>query len=96
MLFRSKISALEIEDVLLKNQNIKECAVIAKDDEKWGEIVVAAITLKTDSIETKELQEWCSKYLSDYKIPRIIKVLDQLPKNAMGKVTKKELKQLFI
>ena len=90
-----KISALEIEDVLLKNQNIKECAVIAKDDEKWGEIVVAAITVNTDSIETKELQEWCSKYLSDYKIPRIIKVLDQLPKNSMGKVTKKELKELF-
>ena len=80
----------------MKNQNIKECAVIAKDDEKWGEIVVAAITVNTDSIETKELQEWCSKYLSDYKIPRIIKVLDQLPKNSMGKVTKKELKELTL
>ena len=91
-----KISALEIEDVLLKNQNIKECAVIAKDDEKWGEIVVAVITVKIDSIETKELQEWCSEYLSDYKIPRIIKVLDQLPKNAMGKVTKSDLKKLFL
>ncbi len=90
-----KISALEIEDVLLKNENIKECAVIAKNDEKWGEIVVAAITVNSDSIETKELQEWCSKYLSGYKVPRIIKVLDQLPKNAMGKVTKSDLKKLF-
>ena len=90
-----KISALEIEDVLLKNENIKECAVIAKNDEKWGEIVVAAITVNSDSIETKELQEWCSKYLSDYKVPRIIKVLDRLPKNAMGKVTKSDLKKLF-
>ena len=91
-----KISALEIEDVLLKNKNVKECAVLAKNDEKWGEIVVAAITVNTYSTEEKELQDWCSEYLSDYKIPRIIKVLDQLPKNAMGKVTKSDLKKLFL
>ena len=90
-----KISALEIEDVLLKNKNVKECAVLAKNDEKWGEIVVAAIIPKNKAISEEELQNWCSMYLSDYKIPRIIKLLDQLPKNSMGKVTKNELKNLF-
>ena len=90
-----KISALEIEDVLLKHKNVKECAVIAKDDNKWGEIVVAAIIPKNKAISEDELQKWCSKYLSDYKIPRIIKFLDRLPKNSMGKVTKKELRKLF-
>ena len=90
-----KISALEIEDVLLKNKNDKECAVFAKHDEKWGEIVVAAIIPKKLAISEEELQNWCSKYLSDYKIPRIIKLLDQLPKNSMGKVIKTELKKVF-
>ena len=88
-----KISALEIEDVLLKNKNVKECAVFAKNDEKWGEIVVAAIIPKKLAISEEELQNWCSTYLSDYKIPRIIKLLDQLPKNSMGKVIKTELKK---
>ncbi len=90
-----KISALEVEDVLLRNNNVKECAVIAKQDKKWGEIVVAAIISKHENISQKDLQEWCSKFLSDYKIPRIIKFLDELPKNSMGKVTKKELKVFF-
>ena len=91
-----KISALEIEDVLLRNESVKECAVIAKEDKKWGEVVVAAIIPEKNSISEKELQSWCSNYLSDYKTPRIIKFLDELPRNAMGKVTKKELKQLFL
>ena len=90
-----KISALEIEDVLLKNKNVKECAVFAKNDEKWGEIVVAAIIPKKLAISEEELQNWCSTYLSDYKIPRIIKLLDELPKNSMGKVIKTELKNVF-
>jgi Acyl-CoA synthetases (AMP-forming)/AMP-acid ligases II len=90
-----KISALEIEDVLLKNKNVKECAVVGKDDNKWGEIVVAAIIPKNKTISEEEVQNWCSKYLSDYKIPRMIKFLDELPKNSMGKVTKKELKNIF-
>ncbi|MBF42701.1 MAG: long-chain fatty acid--CoA ligase, partial [Gammaproteobacteria bacterium] len=62
-------------------------------DEKWGEIVVAAIIPKKLAISEEELQNWCSTYLSDYKIPRIIKLLDQLPKNSMGKVIKTELKK---
>lgn len=90
-----KISALEIEDVLLRNNNVKECAVIAKKDKKWGEIVVAAVIPKKEPILEEDLQEWCSRYLSDYKIPRIIKVLDKLPKNSMGKVTKNDLKVLI-
>ena len=90
-----KISALEIEDVLLKHKNVKECAVVGKDDNKWGEIVVAAIIPKNKTISEEEVQNWCSKYLSDYKIPRMIKFLDVLPKNSMGKVTKKELKNIF-
>ena len=91
-----KISALEIEDVLLKNTKIRECAVVGIKDDKWGEIVASGIVFKEESLNIDEITEWCSNYLSDYKIPRKIIILDDLPKNSMGKVTKPALKQLFL
>jgi len=90
-----KISALEIEDVLLKNPEIKECAVVGIADNKWGEIVATAIVMRNDPVSIEEIQTWCSGYLSDYKIPRKISFVDNLPKNSMGKVTKPEIKEIL-
>jgi len=90
-----KISALEIEDVLLRNPNIKECAVVGIIDDKWGEIVATAVVVNQEIIQTEEIQGWCSSYLSDYKIPRKVIVMKNLPKNSMGKVKKSDLKKLF-
>jgi len=90
-----KISALEIEDVLLRNDKIKECAVVGIPDDKWGEIVATAIVVKKEAIKTEEIQQWCCNYLSDYKIPRRVKILENLPKNSMGKITKPELKEIL-
>lgn len=90
-----KISALEIEDILLGHPNIKECAVIGKEDKKWGQIVVSAIVIREKELSIEEVQKWCSKSLSGYKIPRIIKIIEELPKNSMGKITKTKLKKLF-
>ena len=90
-----KISALEIEDVLLRNDKIKECAVVGIPDDKWGEIVATAIVVRKETIKTEEIQQWCSSYLSDYKIPRIVEILENLPKNSMGKITKPELKEIL-
>ena len=88
-----KISALEIEDVLLRNPEIKECAVVGIPDDKWGEIVAAAVVIKEEIIQSEEIQAWCSSYLSDYKIPRRVIVMKNLPKNSMGKITKPKLKE---
>ena len=90
-----KISALEIEDVLLRNPEIKECAVVGIPDDKWGEIVAAAIVIKEEIIQSEEIQAWCSSYLSDYKIPRRVIVMKDLPKNSMGKITKPKLKEVL-
>ena len=90
-----KISALEIEDILLRNPNIKECAVVGLSDNKWGEIVAAVIVIRENSIKIDEIQEWCSNYLSEYKIPRKIKFLNELPKNTMGKIIKPKLRKIF-
>ena len=89
-----KISALEIEDILLKHPQVKECAVIGITDKKWGEVVAAVITA-SEELTLKDIQAWSLDFLSDYKIPRSIKLLETLPKNTMGKVLKPELRKLF-
>lgn len=91
-----KLSALEIEGTLLTHEDIAECAVIGVEDETWGESVMAFIGLKPGtSMEYADLKAWCDGKMSSYKIPKAIKVVDALPRNAMGKVTKPDLKNLL-
>ena len=89
-----KISALEIEDVLLRHPKIKECAVVGIADQKWGELVAVALC-SSENLTLEEVQTWSLDFLSDYKIPRNLKIFKELPKNAMGKVVKTEIKKLF-
>jgi malonyl-CoA/methylmalonyl-CoA synthetase len=91
-----KLSALEIESVLLDHPAIRECAVLGIEDSTWGEAVAVAVTLHQDrSLDIDSLREWCRQRMSVYKIPKYLKVTDSLPRNAMGKVTKPAVRQLF-
>lgn len=90
-----KLSALEIEAALLEHPLIAECAVIGLPDDTWGEAVSAAVVLKSGTLELTALREWCKGRLSVYKIPQRVKVVNELPRNAMGKVTKPAVKGLF-
>jgi malonyl-CoA/methylmalonyl-CoA synthetase len=85
-----KLSALEIEAVLLEHPDIRECAVIGLTDETWGEAVTAVVSLAKPaaSLELEGLRSWCKHRLSVYKIPQRLFVVEELPRNAMGKVTK--------
>ncbi len=89
-----KISALEIEEVLRQYPEIKDVGVVGVPDEEWGEIVVAALVLE-NPIDTKKLNTWLRERMPAYKTPRTYKIIEDLPRNAMGKVTKNELKKLF-
>jgi len=92
-----KLSALEIESCLLTHSHIDECAVIGLDDDTWGEKVCAIAVLKpSTSLELSALREWCKDKISSYKIPKLLEITDNLPRNAMGKVTKPILKTLLL
>jgi len=90
-----KISALEIEEVLRKHPAILECAVVGIPNEEWGEIIGAGLVLKEDNSPTEDLKDWLSDKLPGYKIPRRYLSLSKLPRNTLGKVTKKQVVQLF-
>jgi malonyl-CoA/methylmalonyl-CoA synthetase len=90
-----KLSALEIEGTLLTHHDIAECAVIGVADEMWGEAVAAFIVLKSGrEMKYEGLKAWCEGKMSSYKIPKKIIIVDALPRNAMGKVTKPALKEM--
>jgi len=90
-----KISALEIEEVLRKHDQIKDCAVVGIPDEEWGEIIGASLILSSNDFDLQALKDWLKEKLPDYKSPRKFIYQDDLPRNVMGKVTKNELKKMF-
>jgi malonyl-CoA/methylmalonyl-CoA synthetase len=91
-----KVSALEIEEVLRLHPAITECAVVGVRDAEWGERVSAAVELRPGArLSLGDLQEWARDRLAPYKIPRALKAVAALPRNAMGKVTKPEVAVLF-
>jgi malonyl-CoA/methylmalonyl-CoA synthetase len=89
-----KISALEIEEILRTYPGVKDCGVIGIPDEEWGEIVAAAI-VSSDKLNLEEMNLWMRERLPAYKTPRRYLIVIDLPRNAMGKVTKNDLKKLF-
>merc|ERR1712137_687462 len=85
-----KIGALEIESVLLQHERIKECAVVGKPDETWGEKVTAVCVLNGE-LSIKELRDWGKERMATYKVPQDLEVVDALPRNQMGKLEKKKI-----
>ena len=90
-----KISALEIEEVLRKHPQLNDCAVVGIPDEEWGELVVAGIVVRNKALDLKQLNEWMRGMMPAYKTPRKYMIVSELPRNAMGKVTKNDVKELF-
>ncbi len=91
-----KVSALEIEELLRTHEAIAECAVVGIADNEWGERVSVAVELAPGAtLSLDELQAWGKSRLAPYKVPRALRPVDALPRNAMGKVVKPEVAKLF-
>lgn len=91
-----KVSALEIEEVLREHPSIAECAVVGVLDPEWGERVAAAIVLRQECpMDLDMLRTWSKERLAIHKVPSRLLTLGELPRNAMGKVTKPTIAKLF-
>jgi malonyl-CoA/methylmalonyl-CoA synthetase len=91
-----KVSALEIEEILRQHPEIRECAVVGIADPEWGErVAVAVVTADDADLSLEPLRNWSKERLAPYKAPSRLLILEELPRNPMGKVTKPALKKLF-
>ncbi|MBW1934390.1 MAG: long-chain-fatty-acid--CoA ligase [Deltaproteobacteria bacterium] len=82
----------EVEDILYKHKAIAEVAVVGIPDPLWVERVHAAIVLKSGTTATQEeIITFCKKHLASYKAPKSVEFLEALPKNAQGKILKREI-----
>ena len=89
-----KLSALEIEAAVADHPAIEEVVVVGAPDDEWGEVVTACVVLRPgQSLALAALRAWCGERLAAYKHPHRLEIYQRLPRNAMGKVTKTELRQ---
>ena len=83
----------EIENVLHEHPAVKEAAVVGVPDERWGEACLAFVVLGGEATE-EELLEHCRGRLARYKVPKGVRFVESLPRNALDKVVKSELLEL--
>ena len=87
----------EVENVLYQLPAVAEAAVIGIPSDRWGETGLAVIALKEgESLDRQEVQEYCAERLAKFKVPADIAIVDELPRNATGKVLKRELRDQFV
>jgi o-succinylbenzoate---CoA ligase len=84
------VSPVEVEQALLEHPAVADAGVTGRPDPEWGEAVWAFVVLR-DGATTAELQEWCRERLAPYKVPKRIEPVDDLPRNAAGKLVRERL-----
>ena len=90
------ISPGEVENALEDHEKIEEAAVIGVPDVEWGEVVKAVLVLKPGAtITAQEVTDYAKSRLASFKAPQYVAVVDELPRNAMGKVLKTDLRERY-
>jgi fatty-acyl-CoA synthase len=90
------VYSAEVEDVLFAHPKVAEAAVIGLPDPKWGESVFAVVVARPGThLTPEELTEHCRTRLAKYKAPKGFAFIDALPRNAAGKVLKRELRKKY-
>jgi len=83
----------EIENVLLRHPAVQQAAVIGIPDERLGEVGMAFVVVGPEPVTETEIMEWSREQMANYKVPRAVAIVDELPLNATGKVMKDALRQ---
>lgn len=90
------ISPEEVEAVLQGHPKVDEVAVVGVPDDEWGEVPICVCVLrKGENCDASELMEYCRSNLASYKRPRAVVFCEELPRNPMGKVLKRNLRELY-
>jgi long-chain acyl-CoA synthetase len=88
-----KVWPREIEDVLYTHPAIREAAVVGVPDPYRGETVKAVVSLRADQhVTVEELAAFCKERMAAYKYPRVIEIVDELPKTVTGKILRRSLR----
>ena len=88
------VSPEEVEQVLRSHPRVADAAVIGVPDPKWGEEVRAVVVSRSEGVTENELVQYCQQRLASFKRPHSVVFIDELPRNVMGKVLKRELREL--
>ena len=91
----SNVYPREVEEALLAHPNVREVSVVGLPDPEWGERVVACVVAEAGAGEA-ELDAWCLAHIARFKRPKEYVLLEALPKNAYGKVLKRELREALL
>lgn len=84
----------EIENIISSHEGVAQVAVIGVPDERMGEVGMAFVVALADAdLSAEQLRSWCRENMANYKVPRFIEMTDELPMNAMNKVTKYVLRE---
>jgi oxalate---CoA ligase len=89
-----KISPLEIDGILLKHPAVAEAVCFAVPDEKYGEVVHAAVVLKGDA-DQENIRAYCREQMAGFKVPDVVYIADSLPRTATGKIQRRHMVAAF-
>ncbi len=89
------VSPEEVENVLRSHPQVDDAAVIGVPDPEWGEEVRAVVVPLSQDLKEGELVDYCTPRLAGFKRPRSVVFVDELPRNVMGKVLKRDLRERF-
>ncbi|MGZ8752737.1 MAG: AMP-binding protein [Acidimicrobiia bacterium] len=87
----------EIEECLFGNPDVVDCAVLGLPDVEWGEVLYAIVqTAAASELDEDDVVAWVRDHLADYKRPRIVELVDVLPRDPNGKVRKPKLREAYL
>jgi len=85
----------EIEDVVAAHPGVREVAAIGVPDKRSGESVCLVVVRADPALTASAVTDWCRERLTAYKIPRSVQFADTLPKSAVGKILKRNLRERY-